>query len=577
MIRILRGDCRDVLRTLPDESVHCVVTSPPYWGLRDYGTAKWESGDPGCDHVAGMARQDTQRETPEGHGGSFRGGEIQFRTLCNKCGARRIDSQIGLEATPAEFIEQMVAVFRQVRRVLRSDGVCFINMGDSYFGGGRGGNPEDSPYRKQATNAGSLIDPPKWSQAASFGLKPKDLCGMPWRLAFALQADGWWLRQDIIWSKKNCMPESVIDRCCKSHEYLFLLTKSARYYFDNIAIAERSESALSQQSTREGQTNGISKKRRRQDSTSEMAGLAVGSNVAAEISAFDEAQISLEELLRERQGQGGDSSISGNGQGQGVPTSRHSQAPIQNGNDDLRSDCRSMEGNQKGAEFSVRPLRAAKGSDERSYHSALDGRTAHGIEYSSPVPKLQQPEEQQTAFRARRSVWHLATEPFRDSHFATMPTSLVEPCILAGCPAKCCAKCGAPWVREVEVTAPDGRTAIIEPGKRTAKGADGNPLIGDNMIDAGVRGSFNAKNGVLSKRTLGFSPSCKCPATNPYTNARDIVAGRVLDPFGGAGTTGLVADRLGRNAVLIELNPEYAAMAERRIHGDSPLFAEVGA
>jgi len=182
--QILIGDVIDKLTTLADESVHCVVTSPPYWGLRDYG----------------------------------------------------VEGQIGLEPTPALFLAKMVEVFHEVRRVLRKDGTCWVNMGDSYNAG--------TSARRKAPTTG--VDVGGWNDAEidggarvnMSGLKLKDLCGMPWRLAFALQDDGWYLRQDIIWSKPNPMPESVTDRCTKAHEYLFLLTKSARYFYDAEAIKE---------------------------------------------------------------------------------------------------------------------------------------------------------------------------------------------------------------------------------------------------------------------------------------------------------------------------------------------------
>lgn len=174
------GDCRDVLKELPAESVHCVVTSPPYWGLRDYG----------------------------------------------------VGGQLGLEATPEEFVANMVAVFREVRRVLRADGTLWLNLGDSYGqnqGAGFDTN-KDGGERKAAASLGRRV--------TRTGLKPKDLVGIPWRVAFALQADGWYLRSDIIWAKPNPMPESVTDRPTKAHEYLFLLSKSPRYYYDADAVRE---------------------------------------------------------------------------------------------------------------------------------------------------------------------------------------------------------------------------------------------------------------------------------------------------------------------------------------------------
>lgn len=187
-LEILIGDCRETLKTLPDESVQCVVTSPPYWGLRDY------------------------------------------------CGNAR---QIGLERNPSEYTEALVSVFREVMRVLKGNGTLWVNLGDAYcstdkWGGGKSGNSG------KHTRDGA--DVPSWAVRKKKepipGVKPKDLIGLPWRFAFAMQADGWYLRQDIIWHKPNSMPESVKDRCTKAHEYLFLLTKSERYYFDADAIKE---------------------------------------------------------------------------------------------------------------------------------------------------------------------------------------------------------------------------------------------------------------------------------------------------------------------------------------------------
>jgi DNA modification methylase len=348
-VRFLLGDCRDRLKELADESVHCVVTSPPYWGLRNYGVA----------------------------------------------------TQIGLEPSFHDYIEQMVAVFREVRRVLRADGTLWLNLGDAF--------------------------------------ENKQLLGMPWRLAFALQEEGWWLRQDIIWSKKNLMPESVTDRCTKSHEYLFLLTKSARYYFDNEAIKEPA---------------------------------------------------------------------------------------IYAGH--------------------VKTTNGAAGMD-----AGYDGhRTRAGFTRGVTVP----------AMRNKRSVWEIASAPFADAHFATFPPALIEPCILAGTSARgCCAKCGAPWVREVK------KTRTFQSGS----GRAGNMPTGKN--DANLQGggeTLDIRLGpCVATETTGWSPSCKCLAA--------VVPSTVLDPFGGAGTTGLVADRLQRDVILIELNPDYVAMAERRIAGDAPLLAKL--
>lgn len=187
------GDALEILKQLPAESVHCCVTSPPYYGLRDYG----------------------------------------------------VDGQIGLEQTPDEYISKMVEVFREVRRVLRSDGTCWINIGDSYAGSwgnyaptGQGGQREKQTERWDREVYSEAKD---WRPPTSFkmpGIKNKDLIGIPWMLAFALRSDGWWLRQDIIWNKPNPMPESVRDRCTKSHEYIFMLSKSAKYFYDAESVKE---------------------------------------------------------------------------------------------------------------------------------------------------------------------------------------------------------------------------------------------------------------------------------------------------------------------------------------------------
>jgi DNA modification methylase len=315
-VRILHGDCREVLKSLPDQSVHCVVTSPPYWGLRDYGVA----------------------------------------------------GQIGLEPNYQDYVVTLVAVFREVQRVLRDDGTLWLNMGDCYYSGDRGDYRNDAHRWEnselQCGNRGNA-DTVRPNRLPQNGLKSKDLVGIPWRVAFALQADGWYLRQDIIWSKPNPMPESVTDRCTKAHEYIFLLSKREQYYYDQQAIAETAKWA-----------------------------------------------------------------------------------------DDNRAD-----------------------SGRLTYNGKRQGIAGTGNEAFVKI----------TDTRNKRSVWEVATAPFSEAHFATFPPALIEPCILAGCPKD----------------------------------------------------------------------------------------GTVLDPFGGAGTTGLVADRLQRNAILIELNPNYADMTERRLMDDAGMFAAI--
>lgn len=234
MEQILQGDCLEVLKTLPDGSVDCCITSPPYYGLRDYGTGKWVGGDPNCPHRR-LSKYSPKTITGH-HQAELIGnvGDAIYKTVCPLCGAVREDKQIGLEETPEEYVQRLVDVFREVKRVLKDDGTFWLNIGDSYAGSGRGpaGNldKENDPRNMTNSTASKAKVPDK--------CKPKDLIGIPWMLAFALRDDGWYLRQDIIWAKPNPMPESVKDRCTKSHEYIFLLSKQPNYYFDYKAIEE---------------------------------------------------------------------------------------------------------------------------------------------------------------------------------------------------------------------------------------------------------------------------------------------------------------------------------------------------
>lgn len=240
--KLINGDALAMLKTLPSDSVDCCVTSPPYYALRDYGTGHWEGGDPNCPHYRTSKYSEA---TATGHKAMMDNGspvgDAIYKSVCPLCGAIRVDEQIGLEETPEEYIEKLTNVFREVRRVLKPGGTCWINIGDSYWGSGsRGFDFRNTITEKSKIQAGSkgTIDlsnvPALKGNAGSY--KDKDLIGIPWMLAFALRADGWYLRQDIIWAKTNCMPESVTDRCTKSHEYIFLLTKQPHYYYNADAI-----------------------------------------------------------------------------------------------------------------------------------------------------------------------------------------------------------------------------------------------------------------------------------------------------------------------------------------------------
>jgi len=329
--QILRGDVCDMLRTMPDQSVHCCVTSPPYFGLRDYG----------------------------------------------------VTGQIGLEKTPDAYIAKLVAVFREVRRVLRDDGTLWLNLGDSYARDG-GTDKGVSATARVGSTRNTMRQISDRNQRTPTGMKSKDLLMIPARVAIALQADGWYLRQDIIWHKPNPMPESVRDRCTKAHEYIFLLSKRQRYYFNADAIAEP-------------------------------------------LAASSVARLAQPTLAQ----QAGSDRVPGK-----------------------------TNGNMKavGPRF---------GGNKYGDDDSEESRTKSGKEWV----------QNETGRRNKRSVWTVTTKPYIGAHFATFPPDLIEPCIKAGCP----------------------------------------------------------------------------------------VGGTVLDPFGGAGTTAVVAESLGRKSILIELNPAYADMAEKRI------------
>lgn len=227
--KLLCGDAIEKLRTLSDNSINTCVTSPPYYGLRDYGTGTWVGGNKNCDHLSAVYSKPNLRPRKQ----TSNAGTLIERLLkvCPGCGAVRVDNQIGLEESPEEYINRLVEVFREVKRVLRDDGILWVNIGDSYSGSGKG------PKGKISRDCQNMDKIGKGGNVPT-GTKPKDLIGIPWMLAFALRADGWYLRQDIIWAKNNPMPESVKDRCTRSHEYIFMLTKKRKYWFDHEAIQE---------------------------------------------------------------------------------------------------------------------------------------------------------------------------------------------------------------------------------------------------------------------------------------------------------------------------------------------------
>lgn len=463
-VRILIGDVFDRLAGLDDESVHCCVFSPPYWGLRDYGVA----------------------------------------------------GQIGMEPTLGEHLDVMVRLMREVRRVLRPDGTVWLNYGDCYAtqpngrsatdtkaegnddrtfrdkpfstvgpiyvpdheGGDRRGHSDCKQNRNEGSNKTGRI-------VAGGVLKPKDLCLVPQRLAIALQEDGWWVRSEIIWHKPNPMPESVSDRPVSAHEKLYLLTKSDKYFYDAEAVREPA------------------------------------------------AQSTVERFCQDIDAQVGSARANG-----GVREERPMKAVGNGTTRHIRNVWT----------FATSPFRVEMCT---SCGEIFLDETLGCIRTEDYVDANGKDRIRRVCPCGAHDAWL--------SHFATFPPALVEPCVKAGTSEQgVCPECGAPYARMVEKSHKNDSTADGRPAK-------GNHKAGN---EDSTKTFASGERTRLHTRTIGWQPTCTCDAGPP-------VPALVLDPFGGAGTTGLVAQELGRDAVLIELNEDYAAIAHKRLHAAMPLFADV--
>lgn len=464
--RVYVGDCATLMQNLPNGVFQTCVTSPPYWGLRDYGIEPrvW-GGDVACKHEWGSSI--VKKGVTGGKNNPFaeklkiKGIENYQETpdsssqFCLHCGAWR--GSLGLEPTPEFYVQHLVEISREVKRVLRDDGTLWLNLGHTYWGGkGQSGRLDHNLEERR--EEGRCIQRREWTidtkKVPQDGkhpvFKPKDIVPIPWMVAMALQADGWWLRSDIIWAKSNPMPESVRDRPTKSHEYLFLLAKSKRYYYDADAIREP-----------------------------------------------------------------------------------HSEATKER----VKYPHADWEGNQPNS----------------SWVTTKD----------NPARKIVQ---LNPAGRNCRTVWTIPTKPFREAHFATFPPALVEPCIKAGTSEKGqCPKCGKAWMR------------VREPSRDYAK------LLGKGYhnhshdLSQGMSQEKVMPRVVADYHTIGWQPTCDC---RPFATDSELVIDGygqlqlppvpqiVLDPFSGAGTTCMVADRLKRHWIGIDISEEYCEMARERIRKD---------
>lgn len=452
-VTIYLGDALEELAKLPAESVHCIVTSPPFWALRDYGTGEWRGGDPECDH-AKRVKASRRKRVEGGERSSNHANEGWTGGICGRCGAELTDAQIGLEATPEAWAARLVEVFRECRRVLRADGTLWLEVGDTYNANQGAGFDTNGDGGARKASAASP------ARARPAGLKPKDLVGAPWLLAFALRQDGWYLRAECIWHRPNPMPESATDRPTKAHSQVFLLSRSPRYFYDADAIRE---------------------------------------------------PINPESVARYQRG------------------SRY---------DDQ-------------AQVDAVPYKATRprGTERRKTREGVDtngGAQASG-EMGFPLD----------VGANARSVWKIATEPTPFEHFATMASEVARRCIAAGTSeVGCCPECGAPWQRVSERT-------VVNPGGRTTNGT----------IERTTRQrAFTARRESF-RTTTGWVPQCEHGADDDLeSDGWAPVPCTVLDPFMGSGTTALVARRLGRHAVGIELSPAYLEIARERLSQQS-LFA----
>lgn len=464
-----------MLRELPEKSVQCVVTSPPYWGLRNYGTEPqpWPSLD------------DSDRWYGE----------------------------FGSEPTPELYVEHTILVLREIRRVLRDDGTVWWNIGDSYASkpvGRYNGETTYIPGRDLSARlrSGSM------DKTKATGLPEKNLVGIPWRVAFAAQADGWILRDDIIWAKKNCMPESTRDRPTRSHEDIFLFVKRGRYFYDQDGYRqpyEESSLAWVAQPTFWDQVGG-----------EKDFGNGTNPNRSA--------RRSLESVAKRM--------------GYAPSTLRE----VEDGYDGSATKPYDGTGAQDPSAVKKRIIEGLRKKQDLAGNATYEG---FNDRWSlNPFPN---------GGANLRDVWWLPTQPYPDAHFATFPSAIPERAILLGTSERgACPKCGTPAVRVVDREVLDPRPTVPDAEYREATGShSGSQSPSD----------FFAQATSTTRTTAGFVKGCECSS---YSEKFEPVPCLVLDPFAGSGTTLAVARQLGRRSIGIDLNPKYADLIENRPEVSQP-------
>jgi DNA modification methylase len=559
---ILQGDVLQVLAGMPENSVHCVVTSPPYWGLRDYGIAPsvW-GGDPMCAHRwgeqeptrrNGRAWDPTLGTSPVGR--DEHGSTGQF---CSGCSAWR--GALGLEPTPQLYVEHMTAVFREVRRVLRPEGSCWLNLGDCYAtGGGKvgncpGGGSQGERWKGPTSQPNRMPIP---------GLKPKDLAMLPARVALALQADGWYLRSANPWVKQNGMPESVRDRPTSMVEYIFMLANSETTFYDQEAV----RIASSANSPARG--NGVNPK-------------AMGPNSRMLLDQDPAHQ--TDRRIRAKQNRSFSAAVHALVPSRVRRNSDWFFASLATYSPDFQGLLVDDDGEPLAMlvnpqPFAVEMCPACDTCYEQSTYRKLEAAmtctecqhswSERGSKLSRQCPACESKKIQHVRVcLCGASTWL--------SHFATFPERLVSPCILAATSAHgCCSVCGAPWER-ITVKPGNGdlhprqdlkaqgvhRMAHLERESRLeSKAAPEGSQFSQLRMTLNTEGARISTgqhdNPFPAPETLGWRPTCPHPLM-----PAEVEPCTVLDPFAGSGRTGLAAVKLGRNFVGIEVNPKYVLMA----------------
>lgn len=539
-------------RGLPvaDGSVHCVITSPPYWGLRDYGLSDWEGGDPKCSHVrqtksvlqsSGLTQGQRHRagrdvELPGAIGNARAGWP---GGICGHCGARQLAAGIGLEPTLSEWLANIVAVGREVWRVLRDDGTWWLNLGDAYAGSGKGPAGGD----KQASNPAATMPPvvsakihdktaKKWGPNAPAvdGLPAKSLMMQPARAALALQDDGWILRSEIVWHKPNPMPESVSDRPTSAHEKVYLLVKSRspQFWTHRDGIGKRNEPEPDYRYVD------------RADDTEHLGAPAAWSDEWIECPKCG---------------------------GKGEIPIYKTQLTLFDDNEPVAwvycETCNHSRAEHPGWIKRWRRINLWTAHDYFYDAEAVRQPSEgwHGNKFAARSPERHAgenrtvPKDQQPPGANLRNVWQIPTQGRPEAHFATFPDELPRRCILAGTSAHgVCADCGAPWVRKVERIGgpPKGNHRSRGDFTESGKSAHKTGTVAGSDLSA-----IYAKYGMPSNQTIGWQPTCDCNAGR--------VPAAVLDPFVGSGTTIAVAQQLGRRGIGTDLNPEYLGIARKNL------------